>query len=332
MDISVFVSELLFTNDCVIIPGFGGFVTHYSPAKIHPINHSFSPPSKNVLFNSKLLRDDGLLIDYIAEKQSIPYADAKSLVESSTRDMQKKLAAGGVIRFKNIGNLHQDYEDKILFNPDESVNYLDDSYGLPGFTSPPVIRQKVKADTDNKFIDRKPKSNLEQRRKRVFWAYAAVVPVIFILGWYFMFGNWRPDHVQQSGILSIPDSEMMTISQQNQDPVKDSETNPPLESLDFSMEPPEEKEDLEIAESLPDRVIVPVKKYYVIGGAFGVESNADKLVATLRKQGYEAERAGLSRSGLHIVSYFSSEDKSEALANLEIVRRDDNPSAWLLKK
>ena len=71
MDVSFFISELLYKHDCVILPGFGGFVTQFVPAKIHPINHTFYPPSKNILFNSKLTRDDGLLFDFIAASQKI---------------------------------------------------------------------------------------------------------------------------------------------------------------------------------------------------------------------------------------------------------------------
>jgi hypothetical protein len=40
----------------------------------------------------------------------------------------------------------------------------------------------------------------------------------------------------------------------------------------------------------------------------------------------------MNAKGLHLVSYFNSEDKSEALVNLAMIRRDSNPSAWLLKK
>ena len=122
MDISFYVSELLFENDCVIIPGFGGFVTHYAPARIHPVNHSFLPPSKNILFNSKLIRDDGLLIDHIAQKQNLNYSQAKSLVEDYKRELLGKLSAGEVVRFKNIGNVQKDSLGKLLFSPDDSVN------------------------------------------------------------------------------------------------------------------------------------------------------------------------------------------------------------------
>jgi len=48
MDISSYISELLFEHDCVIIPNFGGFICNYKPADIHPIQNTVSPPAKAI--------------------------------------------------------------------------------------------------------------------------------------------------------------------------------------------------------------------------------------------------------------------------------------------
>ncbi len=332
VDISLYISELLYRHDCVIIPGFGGFVAHYAPAKIHPVNHSFLPPSKNLLFNSKLIRDDGLLIDHISQKQNITYGQAKALVEDFTRDLLHKLSAGEVARFKSIGNLQRDSLGKLLFDPDDSVNYLEESFGLPGFVSPPIRRQTGQKRMEKRFIDRKPSSAAETRNRKRKWAYAALVPVLLLLGWFVFFGNFKFNNTQQTAILPIQDTELNHAASSNPDQTNANMVNPPLESLDFSDAEPVERKN--IPEETAEQEIPPlvVKKYFIIGGAFGVEQNAEKFLAVLRKKGYAAERAGISPSGLHMVSYYSTEDKSEALVNLEIIRQKDNPSAWLIRK
>jgi hypothetical protein len=33
-----------------------------------------------------------------------------------------------------------------------------------------------------------------------------------------------------------------------------------------------------------------------------------------------------------MISYFDSEDRMEAVANLDLIRQNENPSAWLLRK
>ena len=52
------INELLYNHDCVIVPEFGGFVTNYASAKIHPVQHTFTPPSKNIVFNKNLKNND----------------------------------------------------------------------------------------------------------------------------------------------------------------------------------------------------------------------------------------------------------------------------------
>ena len=332
VDISFYIGELLYRHDCVIIPGFGGFVAHYAPAKIHPVNHSFLPPAKNLLFNSKLIRDDGLLIDHIAQKQNITYGQAKGLVEDFTRDLLHKLSAGEVTRFKNIGNLQRDSLGKLLFDPDDSVNYLEESFGLPGFVSPPIRRQTGQKRMETRFIDRKPSSAAQAGNRRRQWAYAALVPVLLLLGWFVFFGNFKFNNTQQSAILPISDTELNQSPSYHSDPTNAELTNPPLESLDFSDTEPRESNQLPENTAEQETPPLVMKKYFIIGGAFGVEQNAEKFLAVLRKKGYAAERAGISPSGLHMVSYYSTEDKSEALVNLEVIRQKDNPSAWLIRK
>jgi hypothetical protein len=331
MDISLYISDLLYTNECVIIPGFGGFVGHYSPARIHPINHSFYPPSKNILFNSKLIRDDGLLIDTIAAEQKLTYGEAKKLVEEFIGEMLSKLRNGEVARIKNIGSLHRDRQGKLLFTPDESVNYLEEAFGLNTFQSPPVLRKSAGKRSESLFIDRKPVQKEKDARKRV-WIYAAALPVLLFVAWFIFFGRINLDTNQHAAGLNPFDTqtENTTALQPEKEPVK--AVNPPIESLNFKTEEiSEEANDVQPEESIPEAP-VRTKQYYIIGGSFGIEGNADKLVGVLREKGYDASRAGISPSGLHMVSYMSTVDKQEALTNLAMIRRDDNPSAWLIRK
>ncbi len=336
MDIIYCIGELLYSNDCVILPGFGGFVTHYVPASIHPINHTFNPPSKSILFNSKLVRDDGLLLDFIAEKEGLTYADVKIRVAEFVNEVTNKLRSGETVVFNNIGSLKHDPQGNLLFNPDGSVNYLEESFGLPSFVSQPVIRKPLHKRLETTFIDRKPTTEKRSRRKRAVWATAAVLPVLLVFGWFIFFGDILPDNTQKTGIVTLPDTELNEDKDANNPNNADSYSpegkNPPLESLDFSDTDLEKPENTTTPEDTPPEPVVIQKQYYIIGGAFGVEANADKYVATLRQNGWDAKRAGLSPNGFHMVSYMSTVDKNEALLNLAMIRKDGNPGAWLMKK
>ena len=81
MDITAFIRELLFSHDCVIVPGFGGFVGNYSPARIDKTTDTFFPPAKQISFNRNLNHNDGLLVGRISGTSGIAYGDARNLVD-----------------------------------------------------------------------------------------------------------------------------------------------------------------------------------------------------------------------------------------------------------
>jgi glycosidase len=53
------IERLLLMHDCVIIPKVGGFVLQNYPASYNPVDHSFSPSGKEIVFNpeSKPVQD-----------------------------------------------------------------------------------------------------------------------------------------------------------------------------------------------------------------------------------------------------------------------------------
>lgn len=334
MKIAHFISELLFRYDCVIVPGFGGFVTNYEPARIHPINHTFSPPCKSILFNSSLIKDDGLLLHTISSHESVSYEHAKNEVISFVKQCFIKLDKGEKLNFKHIGILKRDAEGSLTFEPDTTINYLEESFGLPTFVSPPIIRQSASKRLEKKFIDRKPVPEKENKRKKVLAAVLIFIPVLFFAGWFtFSSGVFHTNQQQSSLLPSSAGMEDLTKSTDD-NPANENHSITPIKDLNFEGHAEELIPEQASVIKEPERKqpIVEGPKYYIIGGAFSVPENAEKLIARLRNKGYQAESAGQSPSGLFMVCYYKSEDKKEALTNLAIIRQDDNPSAWLLKK
>ena len=335
MKITDHIARLLYQNDCVIIPGLGGFVTNYRSAKVHPINHTFYPPSKSILFNSKLTNDDGLLVHNISVSEDISYSEAKSAVDHFVQDCFSILSSEGKLSFENIGVVRKDIEGNLLFDPDASINYLEESFGLPIFVSPPILRESMHRRLEKKFIDRKPVPERDKKNRKVYWVYVVLIPILFMIGWVVINNGFNIEHTQQSGVLPVADSETLSI---NTDIVIEDDNSKPVKPLkDLNFEDPEtDPETDNVSETLPDQEQPEFKpqgpKYYIIGGAFRYKDNADGLIANLRNKGYDAEPAGQNPDGLFMVSYFNSEDKSEALVNLAMIRNDSNPSAWLLKK
>jgi hypothetical protein len=133
------IHKLLFEHDCVIIPDFGGLITHHEPARIHPVRHVFLPPSKRVAFNEKLKLNDGLLISTFAYDKKITAEEAHQQVATFVRQLQEELHTSQRYELRGIGLFRLNAEQKIEFEYIASNNFLDDSFGLPELISRPVV-------------------------------------------------------------------------------------------------------------------------------------------------------------------------------------------------
>lgn len=335
MNIAGYISKLLYHNDCVIIPGFGGFVTDYATAKIHLTTHTFSPPSKSILFNSKLINDDGILMHFVAQEENISYAEAKMEIKYFVQELILEIEEGKEVVLKKTGSFSKNGEETFSFIPDKEINYLEASYGLPTFISPPITRKSISKRLEKKFIDRKPVPNSESKDRKVYWAYVTIIPVVLIIGWFVFMNTYNNKNAQQTGVITLTETDIETPVEVENTIDNSNKATQPLKDLNFSDSEQTAKdpsENITNESSIESKVATVLPKYYIIGGAFQFKENADKLVGTLRSNGYNATHEGLNSRGLHLVSYFNSEDKAEALANLTMIRRDSNPSAWLLKK
>src|SRR5690606_7656533 len=88
MAIATYISDLLYRYECVIVPGFGAFITQYHSAQINAETHELFPPQKTLSFNGQLLKNDGLLANHIAEVEKIPYGAALEKIEVFVQELQ----------------------------------------------------------------------------------------------------------------------------------------------------------------------------------------------------------------------------------------------------
>lgn len=215
MSIAPHITELLHHHNCVIVPNFGGFIANYTSATIHPIDRRIWPPSKHVLFNPKLVNNDGLLGQTIAEIKQITYPQAIDFINDSVKKWQSDLAKGKRIEIGEIGFLVQE-KGQVLFEQTREINLLLQAYGLSSiqFTSfaekvtekiettfPQVVveddHQILEANTKQaaKIIqlvaaDAKPDQAIivpiQKKKKSSTWKYlgaAAAIPLLFYSYW-----------------------------------------------------------------------------------------------------------------------------------------------------
>ncbi len=181
MELDIFIKDLLFLHDCVIVPDFGGFVANYRPAYINYDLNTFSPPGKDISFNRSLTNNDGLLIGHISEKTEMSYVDARNWVSTRVKEWKRKLEKGKKIEVKDIGVFQLGKDKNLLFEPMNTVNFLADSYGLPDFQMAPLEElRKAKAGT-GKLTIKKPEAIRNRKTlRRVLIAVPLAAALVLI--------------------------------------------------------------------------------------------------------------------------------------------------------
>jgi cell division septation protein DedD/nucleoid DNA-binding protein len=201
------IKNLLFEYDCVVIPEFGGFIANYVSAEIHPVTHTFLPPSKHIAFNEMLKLNDGLLTSQIASSENISREEALQIIRDFINEVKTEIGQKDKYVFNEIGTLYLNHEQKLQFEPDTTINYLSGSFGLPKLEYKPIER----VATHNKFKtkDRAAMVNDENhnddeegvfypeqpKKSRTRLLLAIVVPSLLLLaggaGYFLFLGDGR---------------------------------------------------------------------------------------------------------------------------------------------
>ncbi len=134
---------MLYAYDCVIIPDFGGLITHYAPAKIHPIKHTFTPPSKRIAFNEQLKVNDGLLISTLAQSQQWSMPQAQREVAGFVQELKEQLQTQHRFQLSDVGVFRYNTERKLVFESIEGENFLENSFGLPELVAKPILGKET---------------------------------------------------------------------------------------------------------------------------------------------------------------------------------------------
>ena len=127
------IASLLLENDCVIIPEFGGFIAHYTPAQQMEEEHLFLPPMRVVGFNPQLRINDGLLAQSYMSVYSTTFPDAVKMIQQQAKELSSSLHETGCMELENVGELHFNIHGKYEFTPFDNRISTPDFYGLDSF-------------------------------------------------------------------------------------------------------------------------------------------------------------------------------------------------------
>lgn len=222
------IGDLLLKHNCVIVPGFGGFVAKKTSARIDYDSGKMFPPTKSLLFNRQLINNDGLLVNSLAEESKVKFADAQIEVDNQVILWKSILKNEGRVELDRIGFLFLDEEKNLCFEQDRSFNLLLESYGLGEIhflsqedvgiadhiasvkekkviENAPIIQPTLKEEIQvAPVVEMKIGGNQKElSRKSKTWKYLAAACLLPI-GFYTFWLPMKTD-VLESGILSLND-------------------------------------------------------------------------------------------------------------------------------
>ena len=299
MQLSKYISDLLYRYECVIVPGFGGFVSNTISSTVNHFTHTFTPPTKKLSFNSQLKNNDGLLANYVASSENISFEQAINKIELKVATWERSLQNEN-IQLNAIGILSLNKENKVIFEPIENTNYLATSFGLASFQSPTVKRLEYKQKITQL-------ETTEHRKSPSYLKYAAAVAVFLTIGAL----SWNSVQRKQDSVLGKEYQESVSRK---------------IQEATFIISNPLPEINLDVVKK-----ILP-KKFHLIAGAFGEKSNAFKKVKQLKIKGFNAQIVGVNKWGLTQVSFESYTTREEASEHLAIIKKSIAKDAWLYIK
>jgi nucleoid DNA-binding protein len=323
MDITFYLVELLRLHDCVIVPDLGGFVTNYRPAEMDLANNGFNPPVKEIIFTSKLNKNDGLLVNYISEIEGVGYFEARQIVSEFVDEIWSRLDNGDKIEFQNIGSLQFDRNEKLIFEPRIHENFLLDAYGMEGFQFP-LLEHKEIIPSKRAYVDKEADYSVFHSRKMK--ALAIGIPILLALVFIPVAKYpWQNiPNTQVSSTVSLPINEPVILSNRiNPDTAASNLAvgNRGNKVDSSSIQPAISKENSDPA------VIKSIAKYRVIGGCFKLRENADSFFQKLQARGFKPEMK-VQPNGLFLVIVQSYSDKDEALVALKGLREAEPQTGY----
>ena len=317
MEITSCLKELLTEYECVIIPDFGALLTRYTPSSVDTNSSLFSPPKKEVSFNSLLFKNDGILTNFYAKKYNLNYENALKNLNLQVDFIKDRIKSVPVI-IDGVGEFSSDKEGKIIFSPYNNFNFELNSFGLEPFKIDTL--NLVNSTNNSNFINMETDKNepLSFEPGKVSYKFSPlkyvaiflVVLSIGILSFYF--------------ISNYINEKRMASTEAAQKKIKNNVQKATFDLGSLNAIP--------IDINLKEKNLINSNPFYsVIAGSFRNEQNAKKLLNILINQGYNAEIINSTANDLYRVAYGRFSSKNKALNLFYFIRYTLEEDAWYLE-
>ncbi len=342
MDLRKYIKELLYLHDCVIVPGFGGFVTNYQSSEVQRFQNVIYPPSKTIMFNKRLQNNDGVLVNHVAEKEKVGYRVAEEAIGRIASDWNRLLNNKGMLLIPDVGKLYFNAKNTLIFLPQLRKNYLPETFGLK-----PISYHLIKDDVQEKEEEKHLQTLVEDtavetkrirkiRTQRLVAAAAILIATLMIPQLFLQ--NFLPEkiRIEKLNLLNVPADEVAFTPERSETRVSTSEIERPAQSsprsyTEAEMETPAVSE--QPSNTISSFQSTPTEQtgnFYIAFGKFDFISDAIRQKKKLDNQFSKVFEVFRNDEG-YIVGMFAGNSKTqadeqllaiEANAELSIVNRE----------
>lgn len=356
IELSRHIESLLLAHDCVIVPGLGGFVAHYVPARRIDEEQLFLPPCRSVGFNQQLCINDGLLVQSYMQAYDTSYPETVKLIEDAVARLKEQIEEEGSFELSGIGTLSSGMGGNYSFVPCEAGLLSPDLYGLDSIVIGTVSKSALQTEVASEGAAPHARKLHLKRTEREYtfsiskeivnYVAAAVVAVFFYFLWATPISHVEGQGMQQAASVyeqlfaepdaaeparpTIPAVASVTANKNTEMAVPVANPKPVAVPSVVEKSAPSQPEQ---AEDRTAGVQQQAKGTYTIVLASAIsQGNAEKFSEKLKKEGLDA--APYRRGRMVRVVSGSYPTEAEAHAALVKLRKHDEAfaEAWVMKR
>lgn len=190
IELAQHIEYLLLENDCVIVPGLGGFVAHYVSSARVAKDNTFFPPTRVIGFNPQLNMNDGLLVQSYMSVYGTNFSDATKMVERKVNELIAELHEDGKVELPNVGEVSYNINGTLGFAPFDNKITSPCLYGLDVFEMKELAELR-RPQTENvisqveRSEESKQKSTVHIKFNKSYLINAAAVVAAVVISFFF---------------------------------------------------------------------------------------------------------------------------------------------------
>ncbi len=367
IELSRHIEILLLKNECVIVPDFGGFMTHHVSASYKEQEYLFLPPMRTLGFNPQLRMNDSVLVQSYVEAYDISYPEALRQIEKEVEEVKEVLSQKGSYTMNDLGELTVNQEGNIEFTPCQAGILTPELYGLADFSFKTLkdskdvqvteatdeiakkvaiqvgeeVEEKVDDQQEEKaesptlldFTGEEAEEN-DSLKIKMSWIRNAGAVAAAIVAFFLLSTPVVNSELGTSTMSNLQNHILYKLIPQDTNVMK---AEPVEVKMDKQIAIQEvaavkDKENAKVIEKKPDSIVTKKDVYMIVVASQVKKSNAENYVEQLHKKGYPQAEIFIHNNVVRVTcGQFDTEAEAYKILN-KMSSKEEFADAWVFKK